>query len=96
VNTSVMLLGESGVGKSEVAFWLHNISNRKEKAFIEVNCGAIPASLFESELFGYDPGAFSGALSSGKVGLLEAADKGTLFWMRLVNSHSNCKQNYSR
>lgn len=79
VNTSVMLLGESGVGKSEVAFWLHNISNRKEKAFIEVNCGAIPASLFESELFGYEAGAFSGALSSGRAGLLESANEGTLF-----------------
>lgn len=79
VNTSVMLLGESGVGKSEVAFWLHNISNRKEKAFVEVNCGAIPASLFESELFGYEAGAFSGALSSGRAGLLESANEGTLF-----------------
>lgn len=79
VNTSVLLLGESGVGKSEVAFWLHNISNRKEKPFIEVNCGAIPPSLFESELFGYEPGAFSGALASGRVGLLESANKGTLF-----------------
>ncbi len=79
VNTSVLLLGESGVGKSEVAFWLHNISNRKNAAFIDVNCGAIPPSLFESELFGYEPGAFSGALSSGKVGLLESANNGTLF-----------------
>ena len=79
VDTSVLLLGESGVGKSKLAHWLHSISSRKNGPFLEVNCGAIPASLFESEFFGYEPGAFSGALSHGKIGLLEAANQGTLF-----------------
>ena len=79
VDTSVLLLGESGVGKSKLARWLHSISNRQQGPFIEVNCGAIPASLFESEFFGYEPGSFSGASNTGKVGLLESADKGTLF-----------------
>lgn len=79
VDTSVLLLGESGAGKTEVARWLHSISNRKKGTFVEVNCGAIPPNLFESELFGYEAGSFSGALSSGKIGLLESAHKGTLF-----------------
>ncbi|WP_400162810.1 sigma-54 interaction domain-containing protein [Brevibacillus sp. TJ4] len=79
VDTSVLLLGESGVGKSKLAHWLHTISSRQQGPFVEVNCGAIPASLFESELFGYEPGSFSGASSTGKIGLLEAADTGTLF-----------------
>jgi len=79
VDSSVLLLGESGVGKSKLARWLHSISNRKDGPFLEVNCGAIPASLFESEFFGYEPGSFSGASNQGKVGLLEAANKGTLF-----------------
>jgi TyrR family helix-turn-helix protein/PAS domain S-box-containing protein len=79
VDTNVLLLGESGVGKTEVAYWLHQISNRREGPFIEVNCGAIPPSLFEAELFGYEPGSFSGALSTGRIGLIESANKGTLF-----------------
>lgn len=79
VDTSVLLLGESGVGKSKLAHWLHTISNRRQGPFVEVNCAAIPASLFESELFGYEPGSFSGASNTGKIGLLESAHKGTLF-----------------
>lgn len=79
VDSTVLLLGESGVGKSEIAHWIHKKSNRSSKKFIEVNCAAIPANLFESELFGYEPGAFSGGLSSGKKGLAAEADKGTLF-----------------
>ncbi|ADG07530.1 sigma-54 interaction domain-containing protein [Kyrpidia tusciae] len=79
VDTTVLLLGESGVGKSEVARWLHEQSDRRAHPFIELNCAAIPPALFESELFGYEPGAFSGALKSGQLGLLELADKGTLF-----------------
>ena len=78
--TSVPLLlrGESGTGKEVFARAVHIASGRKGK-FIEINCGAIPASLFESELFGYHAGAFTGADKKGKAGLVELADNGTLF-----------------
>jgi TyrR family helix-turn-helix protein len=79
LDNNILLLGESGVGKTALANWTHQISHRKKGPFIEVNCGAIPASLFESELFGYESGAFSGALSTGKIGLLESANRGTIF-----------------
>ncbi|WP_144554084.1 sigma-54-dependent Fis family transcriptional regulator [Peribacillus simplex] len=78
VDSTVLLLGESGVGKTEIAKWVHEQSNRSGN-FVEINCSAIPPALFESELFGYEPGSFSGALSSGSKGLVELADKGTLF-----------------
>lgn len=76
---TVLVLGESGVGKEEVAKYIHNNSLRNEEPFIVLNCGAIPANLLESELFGYEKGAFTGALQAGKEGLLEAADGGTVF-----------------
>lgn len=75
----VLLLGESGVGKSEFARYIHNNSPHSCGPYIEVNCGAIPESLIESELFGYDPGAFTGAARKGRVGLVELANEGTLF-----------------
>jgi len=75
----VLLLGESGVGKGVVARVIHNTSPRRDGLFTEINCGAIPESLAESELFGYEEGAFTGARTRGKVGLLELADGGTLF-----------------
>ena len=78
-NTTILILGESGVGKEEVAKYIHQHSMRKEKPFITVNCGAIPGNLLESELFGYERGAFTGAMQNGKVGLIEAADGGTVF-----------------
>ena len=76
---TVLIQGESGVGKEEVAKYIHNKSLRNEKPFIVLNCGAIPVNLLESELFGYEGGAFTGAMQTGKAGLLEAADEGTLF-----------------
>lgn len=76
---TVVLQGESGVGKTVFAKALHNGSDRKDKPMIEVNCGAIPESLFESEMFGYEAGAFTGAANKGKMGLIEIADQGTLF-----------------
>lgn len=76
---AVMILGESGVGKEEVAKYIHACSIRKNKPFIPINCGAIPPNLFESELFGYERGSFTGAVSSGKEGLLEIADGGVVF-----------------
>lgn len=78
-DASIVFLGESGVGKNIFAHALHKESQRKEETFIEVNCGAIPDSLFESEMFGYEAGSFTGANKKGKPGLIELADKGTLF-----------------
>ncbi|MBR0597835.1 sigma 54-interacting transcriptional regulator [Sinanaerobacter chloroacetimidivorans] len=76
---TVLILGESGVGKEEVAKYIHSCSLRKDKHFVTINCGAIPANLLESELFGYEKGAFTGASQSGKEGLLEMADGGVAF-----------------
>lgn len=76
---TVLLFGESGVGKEVVAKFIHKNSNRLEKPFIKVNCGAIPENLIESELFGYEQGAFTGANKDGKMGLFEVANGGTLF-----------------
>jgi transcriptional regulator with PAS, ATPase and Fis domain len=77
--TSVLLLGESGVGKSMLARLIHQISHRKDRPFVKINCGTIPGSLMESELFGYEKGAFTGAVTAGKAGLIEAGDTGTVF-----------------
>jgi len=79
VDTSVLISGESGVGKSMLARIIHLMSSRKECPFVKINCGAIPESLMESELFGYKKGAFTGASPEGKAGLIEAAHKGTVF-----------------
>lgn len=76
---SVMLTGESGTGKDVLARFIHQNSLRKEHNFIHVNMATIPQTLFESELFGYAPGSFTGAAKNGKIGLVQLADKGTLF-----------------
>ncbi|MCT7654713.1 sigma 54-interacting transcriptional regulator [Oceanimonas sp. NS1] len=78
-DATVLMLGESGVGKTAFARQLHRWSQRSHGPFIDVNCAAIPESLFESEMFGYQPGAFSGAARQGKAGILEQAQGGTLF-----------------
>ncbi len=78
-DATVLCLGETGVGKDVMARELHRQSDRKDNALIKVDCTCIPENLIESELFGYAPGAFSGADPKGKRGLFEAADKGTLF-----------------
>ena len=78
-DSNILIMGESGVGKGLMAKLIHESSNRKEQPFVVINCAGIPEDLFESELFGYEPGAFSGASSKGKKGLLEVADKGTVF-----------------
>ncbi len=78
VDSTVLILGESGVGKGLIADLIHQSSNRREKPIIKLNCGAIPESLIESELFGYDKGAFTGATTS-KPGQFELADGGILF-----------------
>ncbi|GEN32770.1 sigma-54-dependent Fis family transcriptional regulator [Aneurinibacillus danicus] len=79
VDTSILILGESGVGKGVLAKLIHQRSDRARGPFISINCGAIPGNLLESELFGYAPGAFTGAQQKGKPGLIELADGGTLF-----------------
>jgi len=78
-NSNIMILGESGTGKELVAHSIHCDSHRSEKPFISLNCGAIPPELLESELFGYEEGAFTGAKKGGKSGLFLAANGGTLF-----------------
>ncbi|MBM3298834.1 MAG: sigma 54-interacting transcriptional regulator [Deltaproteobacteria bacterium] len=79
VDISVLLYGESGVGKSMLARIIHLMSSRKERPFVKINCGTIPESLMESELFGYSRGAFTGAAREGKAGLIEAGHTGTVF-----------------
>jgi transcriptional regulator with PAS, ATPase and Fis domain len=78
-DATILFLGPTGVGKSTFARALHNQSNRIKEPFIEVNCSTIPESLFESEIFGYEPGSFTGGNKQGRQGLIEQADSGTLF-----------------
>ena len=78
LDTTILLLGETGVGKEQFARYIYENSARARQSFIGINCGAIPASLIESELFGYEKGAFTGASKEGKMGVFESADKGTI------------------
>ncbi|MEG0429996.1 MAG: sigma 54-interacting transcriptional regulator [Anaerovoracaceae bacterium] len=78
-DSNVLILGESGTGKELFAHAIHKTSKRAAKPIVSLNCATIPAELMESELFGYDQGAFTGALKSGKIGLIEVANGGTLF-----------------
>lgn len=77
-DSTVLLLGETGTGKELIARAIHRLSKRRERGFIKMNCAAIPAGLLESELFGHEKGAFTGAVGK-RIGRLELADKGTLF-----------------
>ena len=77
--SNILILGESGTGKGLIARFIHKNSSRGKKPFIPINCAALPESLLEAELFGYERGAFTGAREQGKVGLFELAHEGTLF-----------------
>jgi transcriptional regulator with PAS, ATPase and Fis domain len=90
-DTAVLITGESGTGKELFAHSIHNSSNRSAHPFVAINCAAIPDTLLESELFGYEEGAFSGAKRGGKAGLFEIADKGTIF-LDEINSMSTAMQ----
>lgn len=79
VDSTILIQGESGVGKGVLSSFIHDNSNRKNESFVKIDCSSLPASLIESELFGYEKGAFTGAKSSGKMGLIELSNKGTLF-----------------
>ena len=79
VDANVLILGETGAGKEQLVRYLHNASSRSDEALIKINCSVLPANLIESELFGYEKGAFTGASNTGKTGFFEAADKGTIF-----------------
>ncbi len=77
-DSTVLLLGETGTGKELIARATHDRSRRKDRTFVKLNCAAIPTGLLESELFGHERGAFTGAVAQ-KIGRLELADQGTLF-----------------
>ncbi len=94
-DTAVLITGESGTGKELIAQAIHYNSLRKEKRFVAINCGALPESILESELFGYKKGAFTGA-KENKAGLLEAADGGTLFLDEVGNLPMNVQKTLLR
>lgn len=78
-NTTILINGETGVGKDLIAKLIYKFGLRKDKPFVDVNCAAIPTNLMESELFGYEPGSFTGASKKGKKGFFEMANGGTIF-----------------
>jgi transcriptional regulator with PAS, ATPase and Fis domain len=78
-SSAVLITGESGTGKEMVAQSMHNLSSRREGPFVAINCACLPETLLESELFGYEQGAFTGAEKKGKAGLFELAQQGTIF-----------------
>ena len=79
VESTILITGESGTGKGAISKFIHDNSTRKDKPFVKIDCGSIPDLLFESEIFGYEKGSFTGADNKGKMGLAQVADKGTLF-----------------
>ncbi len=84
-DATILIDGETGTGKSVLAEHIHQASDRREQPFVTINCGSIPTELIESELFGYEKGAFTGASKAGKAGLIEKADGGTLFLDEIGN-----------
>ncbi len=95
-NLSIIIYGESGTGKEMFAQAIHNASKRKNYPFIAVNCAALSDSLLESELFGYEEGAFTGARKGGKPGYFELAYKGTIFLDEIGEINSNLQKKLLR
>ncbi len=95
VDSNVLILGESGVGKDLFARLIYRANEHALKPFIEVNCGTVPENLLESEFFGYEPGAFTGALKEGKRGFFELAQGELYFSMRLGNYRLIYKQKFA-
>ena len=96
VDSTVLIIGETGTGKELFAQSIHNASLRVDKPFIAVNCAALPENLLESELFGYVEGAFTGARRSGKIGLFELAHGGTIFLDEISEMSSNLQARFLR
>jgi transcriptional regulator with GAF, ATPase, and Fis domain len=92
-DTNLLIYGESGTGKELIARGIHNLSQRKKHAFIAVDCVALPANLLESELFGFEKGAFTGAVDR-KNGLFEFADKGTFFMDEIGELDPGCRPSF--
>lgn len=95
-DSTVLISGESGTGKEILAQSIHNASPRKDYPFVAVNCTAIPEHLLESELFGYEEGAFTGAKKGGKIGLFELAHRGTIFLDEIGSISKNLQSNLLR
>lgn len=91
VDTTVLIFGETGVGKEVIAKDIHKKSLRKEGPFIKINCASIPESLFESEIFGYEKGAFTGAIDKGKPGMFELAEGGTILLDEIGELSLSCQ-----
>lgn len=91
VDSNVLITGESGTGKGVISRFIHDKSKRAQKPYVKIDCGSIPEALFESELFGYERGAFTGASNKGKIGLMELADGGTLFLDEIGELPLNCQ-----
>lgn len=79
VDSTILISGETGTGKEVLANFIHRHSHRADRPMVEINCAALPENLLEAELFGYEKGAFTGALNTGKPGMVEEANGGTLF-----------------
>jgi PAS domain S-box-containing protein len=95
-DTTILIMGETGTGKEILSQSIHNLSSRSKKPFVSVNCAALPAQLLESELFGYEEGAFTGAKKGGKPGLFEIAHTGTIFLDEISTAPMNVQMRLLR
>ncbi len=95
-DSNILITGESGTGKEIMAQSIHRLSLRKKKPFVAINCSVLPENLLESELFGYEEGAFTGAKKGGKMGLFETAHGGTLFLDEIGTMHVNLQSKLLR